>query len=411
MSKHTLGKCITLSSRFILAFVYIFSGIVKAFDPMGTAIKIEEYLVSFSLGGLSFLSSTLSILLSATELMIGLMLLIGLFKRLTANLTIIITFVFTLVTLYIYINNPVSDCGCFGDAIKLTNAETFYKNIGLLILSTFIWLYYGITERLIDKENFKHDIKFSIPLIILCLGIPIYSTCNIPPIDFLPYQIGVNIPQAMEVPTDAPKDEYKIKLVYRNIATGKLVEFSDTDTTWYDDTKWEFVETKTKLVSRGFTPAIGSFEITNENGVSVKNEVLNSEKIILLVFYTLDDLTDTKQQYIQRYYNLANRTDSKIAIVTYDDIATFTSMFEDIYKFTPSVYNIDNVQLKSMIRQSKGAIFLEKGTITSKKEIGYDDTKLIGNMSDMLFKFLYISIIITYIIIVIYLYNNRKHKR
>ncbi len=407
MNKRISTKYAILSIRILLAAVYIFSGIVKAFDPMGTAIKIEEYLVSFSMEGLVFLSSTFSILLCAMELMIGLMLLLGLFKRIVSVFALLITFAFTLTTLYIFIENPVSDCGCFGDAIKLSNSETLYKNIVLLIMAFAVYIYYNKTEKWIDKTTLIKDIKYKVLLGVFCLAIPIYSTSNIPPVDFLPYQIGVNIPQAMEIPADAQRDEYEIKLIYKNIGNGDIIEFSDSDTTWYDSSKWEFVETKSRLLTKGFTPEIESFEITDINGLSVRDDVLSAKKIILLVFYTSDELENIEKHKIENFYNFADSTDSKIAILTYDDILTFRSVFEQKYRFTPIVYNADNVQLKSMIRQPKGAILLEDGTIISKKPIN-STAEAIENMNDRVFRGLYLALIFLYLLIVVLLYYKKK---
>jgi uncharacterized membrane protein YphA (DoxX/SURF4 family) len=135
-------KFIFLISRIFIGLVFLFSGFVKAIDPFGSAIKFSEYFEAFHIDFLAFAALPLAILLSATELMIGLNLLAGLRMRFTAWLLLVFMSYFTLLTLVLAFTNPVSDCGCFGDALKLTNWQTFGKNI-ILFLPTLAVFFTG----------------------------------------------------------------------------------------------------------------------------------------------------------------------------------------------------------------------------------------------------------------------------
>lgn len=355
--------------RIMLASVYIFSGLVKGFDPMGTAIKVEEYLMVFSLDIFSVLSPVLAILLCAMELFIGLLLLLNIKQRFTAFVTLLITAGFTLTTLYIYIASPVSDCGCFGDAIKLSNAETFYKNIVLVIMA--IAIYFNVfSQSHLKTLNSKIDSIYVILSAVLALLIPIQATVSIPAIDFLPYQIGSNIHESMQIPSNAEPDKYEVKLKYKNIASGEIVEFSDSDTTWYDDTKWEFVDIESKLIQKGFSPPIASFDITDYNGTSVYEQILNKNNIFFVVIYDASKLDKIDPQSIENMRAISEIEGVEVAVLTYDNIENISVLFETKFGFSPVFYNADNIQLKSMLRQSVGIFALQEGTIIGKTVIG-----------------------------------------
>lgn len=262
--------------RIALALVFIFSGFVKAVDPWGTAIKLGEYFHAFGMDALSGGRYAFSILLSSAEMLLGFCLLFrfGFVRRRLPGLMLIVVGFFTLLTLVLALWNPVSDCGCFGDAVKLTNWQTFYKNLILLLLAVVVW--FGSYRKKecwdwnpdVPEHDSGHLIEWSLGLLFLLfsLGVGLYSLRHLPLIDFLPFKAGVNL----AVQGNKSGTDLVTTLIYKDKTTGQNHEFSLSDTTWYDSTRWEFVDTR--FVERaepsgGETdPALAEFSIFNAQG-------------------------------------------------------------------------------------------------------------------------------------------------
>ena len=262
--------------RIALALVFIFSGFVKAVDPWGTAIKLGEYFHAFGMDALSGGRYAFSILLSSAEMLLGFCLLFrfGFVRRRLPGLMLIVVGFFTLLTLVLALWNPVSDCGCFGDAVKLTNWQTFYKNLILLLLAIVVW--FGSYRKKecwdwnpdVPEHDSGHLIEWSLGLLFLLfsLGVGLYSLRHLPLIDFLPFKAGVNL----AVQGNKSGTDLVTTLIYKDKTTGQNHEFLLSDTTWYDSTRWEFVDTR--FVERaepsgGETdPALAEFSIFNAQG-------------------------------------------------------------------------------------------------------------------------------------------------
>ncbi len=200
-------------ARIIVGMIFIYSGFAKGVDPQGSMIKLTDYFNAFGMGWLNPTSLYLAIILSSTEFLIGVCLFLKLKIKEISCITFIVLSFFTLLTLILAIKNPVSDCGCFGDAIILSNWETFGKNMILLLLSSIVF---------IRKERYKSnwaiiDQYFWIIATILFIVITsIHSYKHLPLLDFRPYSVGSNIPEQMSVPANAELDEYKSIFKYKN---------------------------------------------------------------------------------------------------------------------------------------------------------------------------------------------------
>lgn len=257
-------KYINLLSRFVLGVVFIFSGFVKAVDPLGSAYKFSDYFNAFHMGFLEFLVLPLGILLSAFELVLGITLILGYRRRIVYPVLMWFMSFFTLLTFVLALFNPVSDCGCFGDALILTNWQTFFKN---LILMVFVMVLYLQRKR--PQEQGTHPGEWIIVFVLF--GLVTWFSCwnnrHLPLIDFRPYDLGTIIPDEMEIPEGAPVDEYETKLVYMNRSTGKSVEFGISDYP-RDTLKWEFVSSESKLVKEGYQPPIHDFAIMDAGGLT-----------------------------------------------------------------------------------------------------------------------------------------------
>ncbi|MFO7788956.1 MAG: BT_3928 family protein [Bacteroidota bacterium] len=245
--------------RIILGIVFVFSGFVKVVDPMGVEFKFVDYFFAMGLDFLEPAALTFGVLLSAAELLIGISLLFNLLPKIGAWGVMLFMIVFLPLTLWIAIADPVQDCGCFGDAIILTNWETFWKNVVIMAMTIPVFL---------KRKTFKPRLPQSIQwLMLLIFGgatiwFSIYCLNHLPIMDFRPYRIGNNIQEGMEIP-DSEKDNlpvYETVVVYENTETGKTKEFDSNNIPEGD--KWEWKETKNKLIEEGYQPPIHDFSIT-----------------------------------------------------------------------------------------------------------------------------------------------------
>ena len=206
-------KAVLTVCRLLFGAVFIFSGFVKAIDPLGSTYKIQDYLTAF--GGFfeHFLPLALpaAVALSTIELLIGLSLFFNIRARLGAWGGLLFMLVMTPLTLYIAIANPVSDCGCFGDAVKLSNTATFLKNIVLLAVVLVLFF-----NRKRMYPVFAPGMEWGVLLLFAVAGVGLSVHCyrHLPFIDFRPYKVGANIPEGMTVPVGAPQDEYAITFIY-----------------------------------------------------------------------------------------------------------------------------------------------------------------------------------------------------
>ena len=219
---HIIGSV----SRRLLALTFLFSGFVKAIDPLGTVYKVEDYLAAFGGWFNYFIPAALPIalMLILLEFTLGWMLLTNVWTKVSSWLTLAFMLVMTPLTLYLALTNAVEDCGCFGDAIYLTNWQTFYKNVVLLVLVIILLL----TKRHIPR-TFLLTVEICLTLLAagVAIGLMTYSLTHLPPLDFRPYKIGNNIPELMEVPEGAPADEYEVRFIYER--DGEQKEFTLAD--------------------------------------------------------------------------------------------------------------------------------------------------------------------------------------
>ena len=200
-------------ARLVLAIVLVFSGFVKAVDPMGTQYKLTDYLTALHLQMLTpdFLTLGAAVILSALEFGIGICLLFGIRKTLSTNLTMLMMVVMTPLTLWIALTDPVSDCGCFGDALVLTNWQTFGKNIVLLLMAGIVWKWPHDIVRFISTSSQWIATNYSAVFIIAVSG---WSLYDLPYLDFRPYHIGTDLRtgwQEMMNGKESPYDEFFIQ--------------------------------------------------------------------------------------------------------------------------------------------------------------------------------------------------------
>lgn len=350
------------ASRLIFGLVFVFSGFVKAVDPLGGTYKLQDYFSAFGgfFYGLSEYAFVFSIALSTLELLIGLNLIFAVQIRRTAFLALLFMLVMTPLTLYIALKNPVSDCGCFGEALKITNWETFWKNIVLLIFILIVLFTSRPHQRfLLLKVEWLAMLLF----VATGIGISVYAYNHLPQIDFMPYKKGVNIPESMKVPENAPQDKYETTFIYEK--DGAQKEFT-LENYPKDDSTWVFVDQKTVLVEEGYKPAIHDFKIYNDMGEDIVPDILAySGYTYLLVMYDLNRSSVEGAKKAEAIYNKYKNTSVKFYALT-------ASADEDILKFVQNAnisfpfYKADPITLKTIIRANPGLVLIKNGTITGK---------------------------------------------
>jgi uncharacterized membrane protein YphA (DoxX/SURF4 family) len=347
--------------RIILALVFIASGFLKGVDPWGTSIKTGEYLSAAGLEWLTNAASALAIGQCAFEMWLGLLLLFNRLRGFARFFTMLSMLFFTALTLIIALTDPIHDCGCFGDAIKLTNWETFFKNLVLLPMSVALFMH-------TRKEIVTTPPRGGIVLITLVFALfpPLWAEYSLPWIDFLPYKVGTNIPAGMYV---APEDRgvTHTTLLYKNLETEAIEEFEMTDTVWYDTTRYAFVDTRVTEISKGKEPEITNF-VLFDDAHDVTDEILAEDEAFLLV---ADRLEDVDERDARRFGRIARWTQEKgirtICLTT--SALSGSSQFQRKIGLNVPCYNIDATTLKTLIRAHRGVVILERGTILAKKNL------------------------------------------
>lgn len=348
--------------RLLFGAVFIFSGFVKAVDPYGMAFKIEDYLSAFGWDNPFFyqMSLPVAILLPTLELVIGLMIFMQVNIKRAVIPGLIFMLLVTPLTWFIAVNNPVTDCGCFGDALVITNWQTFYKNIVLL---------FAILLLLIFRKNFRDMFRPGASAVLIVLFvisgicISIYSIQHEPMIDFRPYKTGVNIFHDMQIPDDAPKDEYNTTFIYEKNGVQKEFTLENYPA---NDSTWIFVDQKTTLVKKGFVPPIHDFAIITEKHDDITYEVLQYEKYTyLLIMYNLDKASAQGAKAAENIYQKYKNSTTRFYALTAsseDEIKTFRKEHAITYPFAKT----DPITLKTIMRSNPGLVLLKNGEIKGK---------------------------------------------
>lgn len=353
-------KAIRNFSRIIIALLFIFSGFVKAIDPLGSTYKFSDYFEAFGMGYLSPLALFLAVLLSTAELVIGLNLLMGVVMRYTATILLVFMSFFTLLTLIVALTNPVTDCGCFGDALVLTNWQTFWKNIVFMVPTLVIFFN---RKRFRPITSLAGEWGMILVFTLSSLLISIYNYRNLPAIDFRPYKIGTHIPSSMEIPEGAPRDIYENIFIYEK--QGKRQEFA-VENIPYSDTNWKYVDRKTTLIKKGYQPPIHDFSIVTTEGQDITDSVLYQSDYVLLVI--AHNLSKANEKALRDINTLAGKVKGK-GIEVYGMSATTGNSLQtlnDKYKFNYNFHTTDEITLKTIIRSNPGVVLLKDGVILNK---------------------------------------------
>jgi len=347
--------------RIIVAVTFIFSGFVKAIDPIGTQYKLQDYLGAIGIAGIlpNWTLLAVAVFLAAIEFCIGIFLLFAIQRRLISKLTVAFMTFMTMVTVWIVVADPVKDCGCFGDALHLTNTETLIKNIVLLVCSLAIMYRPLAMFRFVSKSNQWIVTNYTIVFILVSSGLSLYY---LPIFDFRPYHISVNIPRGMEIPKGAKLPQFKTTFIMEK--NGQRKEFTLDN---YPDASWKFIDSKTVQTSEGYIPPIHDFSITdNKTGLDLTNSVLSHKGYtFLLIAPHLETADDSNFGDIDRLYEYAQSYDIPFYCLT----ASTTKAIKRWIDLTGAEYPFcitDEAVLKTIIRSNPGLLLLKDGTIINK---------------------------------------------
>ena len=349
--------------RIIVGIVFIYSGFVKGIDPLGSDYKLTDYFNAFGMGWMNATTLFFSFALSLAEFLIGTALLFNLWVSRMAWGSLLFMAFFTPLTLVLALTNPVSDCGCFGDAMILTNWQTFWKNIILFLLAIMIFVY---------RKEYKSSLslmgQFSFLTLagagMLCLSIYCYR--HLPVLDFRPYAVGKNITEGMRLPEGAKPDQYEVTLKYKNKQTGEVQSFTEENYPWQDTLNWEYESSSERLVKKGYITPIHDLVIEHPTLGNITEEILEDDNhTILAVAYNLNQSDTQYQPAINRLAEYAREKGIRfygLTSSTERDIEAYKKRNHVPYEFCTA----DEIQLKTMIRSNPGVIILREGTILDK---------------------------------------------
>ncbi len=359
-ARYTITNILTNVSRMLLAATFLFSGFIKANDPSGTVYKLEDYFLAWGITDVPYLTVlSMTFAMVIVEFGLGVYLLFGMRRRIVSRLTVAFMAVMTLFTVYIAIFKPVSDCGCFGDAIILSNTQTLEKNILLLACALIVARWYKLQPQLINRHIYW--IVSTIAMLAV-LAYSIYCIYTQPVIDFRPYSVGTDLRRMVEVPAEQ-RPQFEVTIVYER--NGETLELSIDDDD--PDSTWTYVETRRKEIARADKNIINDFYINDIEGDDITTDILSDNGYTMLLTAPVLHAADQSiMNRINDLYDLALQTeDLSFVALTAADTETrvkWTDYTGAEYQF----YTADERTLKTMVRANPGLILLHDGVIVMK---------------------------------------------
>jgi len=348
--------------RIIVGALFIFSGLIKANDPLGLSYKMNEFFDVWNMGFMVPYSLTLSVLMIGFEIIAGIGLLLGAAFRAFSFLLLLLTLFFTFLTAYVYLTDKIKECGCFGDCIKISNAETFWKDVVLTILVIILFVYRKKVQPL-----FNGKITFALMTltVVFAFATQWYTLNYLPYYDCLAYKNGANIWEKMQAPPGSTPDVYKTMMIYEK--DGKQQEFDETNYPW-QDTTWKFVDSKSTLVQKGNAdPAIKDFVLNDYTGNDLTEGILKQPGYTFLLY--VKDVKKASRENIERLQSLvttANQLNIPFYVLS-SSAQSDADKFAAEYKLQGAQWLIiDGTVSKTAMRSNPGLMLLKEGTIQNK---------------------------------------------
>lgn len=358
--------------RLFVGLLFVFSGLIKANDPMGFGYKLQEYFHVFHTDFLNDYSTYIAIAVCALEIIFGVLLILGIAGRKIAWGLLLLILFFTFLTFYSAFFEVVTSCGCFGDAIPLTPWESFIKDLILLAFILIIFVKRNKISPLVANSFTNGLLTFL--TIVLSFGIGIYTMFFLPFIDFLPYKVGRSIPEQMVLPEGASMDEYEIIYSLKHKVSKEEKRVTDKEymsQKIWEDENWEIQgEPESKLIKKGYQLPIPDLVISDAEGNDVTQEIINNPYYNFIVtsvdvtkLNTVDLLAlDRLNQSIK---DLAVENNIRAVLLTSssaDDVNLISDQLDLVFE----IFYVDAVPLKSMVRSNPGFMLLQNGNVINK---------------------------------------------
>ena len=378
--RHRIIKIGTTVCRFVLALVFIFSGFVKAIDPLGTQYKIQDYLDAFGWADVfpDFIPFLGAALLGMLEFCLGVYLFFGIRRIIAPRAVVAVMAVMTPLTFWLALDNPVSDCGCFGDAVVLSNWETFGKNVILLAMAIVVLKW---RKQLFPLVTTRFDWLIALYGFIYIFCMTIYCYRDLPVFDFRPYHVSADIRAGMEVPEGKEPTVYETRFILQKEGVEK--EFTLDN---YPDSTWTFVDSKTIVKKQGYEPPIHDFSMMDaEDGEDITEQVLSDDNYtFLLVAHQLGLADDSKIDLINGLYDYCLEYGYAFYCLTSSPDEEILEWQENTGAEYPFCL-MDNITLKTMIRSNPGLILLKKGVVVRKWSVNSlpDEYQLVGPLEEL----------------------------
>lgn len=347
-------------ARIILGVTFLFSGFVKAIDPLGSQYKFQDYAAALGLSDFvpDWLTLSAAVFLSTLEIALGMFLLLSIGRRIVSRVAWIFMAVMTAITVWIYVADPVQDCGCFGEALKLTNGQTLAKNIVLLALTTVAAAWPLSARRLMGRASQWMVVQITV---IGSIAVSMWCLYDLPLIDFRPYHVGANIREGMEIPEDAEQPVFETTFIMSK--DGETKEFTLEE---YPDSTWTFVDSRTVTVKEGYVPPIRDFSITNDKEEDITDAVLSDRRFtFLLISPYLEHADDMNFGVIDQIYEYCQDHGCPFICLTSSGEADI-NRWRDITGAEYQFCHTDGTTLKTIIRSNPGLVLIRRGTVLGK---------------------------------------------
>jgi uncharacterized membrane protein YphA (DoxX/SURF4 family) len=331
---------------------------VKIVDPIGSEIKFGEYFEAFGMHVLVPGSLAFGVLLAVAELVTGLCLLFGLRMKLASLASVAFIGFFTALTFVLALTDAVKDCGCFGDAVKLTNWQTFYKNLIILPFTVYMFV-----ERRKYKTFMSCRAELSVVglFLLASVGISTYCYRHLPLIDFIAYKAGANIPKEMSIPEGAPEDVYA-EGTYIYEKNGRKQTFTLDN---LPDSTWVFVDAPPpKLLKKGYVPKIQDFSISSSEGLIHDKIFERGGYVIFVTSENISKMNTGKSALLNELYEFSTKSGINFMMLTasQDDAADYAAKAGAAYP----IFFTDATALKSMVRSNPGMMLLKDNVVLKK---------------------------------------------
>ena len=352
-------KILVSISRIFVGILFIISGFVKLNDPLGFSYKLQEYF-SAEVLNITFLEPyalAISIIVVVFEVVLGVFLLIGYKPKFTVWSLLLMIVFFTFLTFYSAYFDKVKDCGCFGDALKLTPWESFTKDVVLLVFIVILFLGKSYITPLLKPllTSFIAFLSF-----IASLGFGYYVLMHLPSIDFRAYKIGDNLLTNMSTPENAPKVVQEFTWTFDVDGKQKIVKTDGS----YPDVNGDYVSVETRVVKEGYQPSILDFSIESDRE-DLTEDFLNNEKLVMVVSYSLESAEREGLEKLKLFSKNAKSNGYTVIGLSAsgnDAKEKIQSSFGLDFEF----YLCDEKALKTVVRSNPGVLILNRGTVKQK---------------------------------------------